>query len=389
MKKTKWIIVLLAVIIHLYFYVSAFKTHSLDKYFLPITQGQDFFQIPNAAYSFLQGGDLRGNIDGLKNTYTNCCGVNTNVYHPLFTLLVGIPLQFFSPWTAFYFWGLLHLLVDIFIVIFLIKNFKNNPHLPAALAIYLLSSFSYYEILNNQYHFLLNLFVLLLVYELSIRRDSLAAGFYYFLALLVKPIGFLFLPILIIKKKFKTALWGLGLFSIISLIFWLLPEGKYYFSNLSGILSSNYSDWDILHVLHYFLKMDLKNALDIKIFFAGLLLLLGFSKRIKIFTAVFCFTLYQLIFYQSTFPYHHSILASLLAMGILLGEIKLGIAQKIAVLLITIPAPLFLDRFIATDNPLEAKALVFLSWNYTGEVLLLAAMLITAFKFTRPIVKNV
>jgi len=388
-KKKGWILIAVGIFIRLFFYVSATKTHTLNQFFLPVTRGQDFFQIPNGAYSFIRGGDLQGKIGNKKNLYTSCCGVNDNVYHPFFTLLVGLPLQLLKPWVAFNLWLFFHFASDILVTFFLIRNFRYHPLLPTAIFTFLASNFGYYEILNNQYHFLLNLFVLLLVYELSIHGDSLGAGFYYFLTLLVKPVGLLFLPILIIKKSFKAAGWGLGLFLIISLIFWLIPEGKYYFSNLSSTISSNYSDWDIFHVLHYFLKIDLKNALEIKIFLAVILLLLNLSKRIKVFTAIFCFTLYQLIFYQSTFPYHHSILASLLAIGILLGEIKLGVAQKIAIFLITIPAPLFLDRLIVTSNPLEAKALIFLSWSYTGEILLLAVTLITALRFIRPITRNV
>ncbi|PIS14729.1 hypothetical protein COT64_01065 [Candidatus Shapirobacteria bacterium CG09_land_8_20_14_0_10_39_12] len=388
-ENIKWGIVLFATLFHLFFYYSAFRSHALDKYFLPVTPGQDFFQIPNGAYSFIRGGDFQGNLKGQENAYINCCGVNKNVYHPAFSLLVGTFLQLFRPWTSFNLWLFLHLLTSVFIVVFLIKKFKNNPYLPTALVIYLLNSLNYYEILNNQYHFLLNLFVLLFVYELSVHGDSFRAGFYYFLALLVKPVGLLFLPVLIIKKRFKAAGWGLVFFLIISFIFWLIPEGRYYFSNLSETISSNHFDWDIFHVFHYFLKIDLKNALEIRIILALILLLLNLPRRIKIFTAIFCFTLYQLLFYQSSFPYHHSILASFLAIGILLEEIKLGVAQKIAIFFITIPAPLFLDRLIFTYNPLEAKALVFLSWSYVGEILLLAAILIASLKSIRPINKNV
>ncbi len=359
---------LLAIIIRIFFFVSAGFTHSLDKFFLPVTPGQDFFQIPNAVYSFLHGG-----------AYTDCCGVNQNVYHPLFTLLIGAPLQLLKPWTAYYLWLLIHLLTDLFIIWFLFAKFRKNRLLPLAITIYLVSSFGFYEILNNQFHFLLNLFTFLLLYELYKKGDSVKAGLLFFLGLLVKPIGLLWLIPLIIKRYFKTAIIGVGIFLAFTLPFWLLPQSKYYFDNLIKNITASYSDWNIFHVASLF-GFQVKNILVIKLLLFLLLILLSFSKKLKIFEALLLWTAFVLFTYHNSFPYHHSIIAIFIASAILFARMGTRLFEKITLLMLTLPAPLFLGRFTTFANPLEKKAVIFLFWTYLGEILLVIAILGRVFR---------
>src|SRR5437764_834855 len=128
-RKNQILLFIISIVVHLFYYFSAYFTHTLDIFFVHVTQGQDFFQIPNAAYAFLHGGSLTGVVAGGQHAYINCCGVNNNVYHPLFTLLVGVPLQFFPPWTAFGIWAFVHLLITAGLVPFLWKKFNHHKYL--------------------------------------------------------------------------------------------------------------------------------------------------------------------------------------------------------------------------------------------------------------------
>jgi len=377
-KKTEVFSILLtfffifAIALHFGFYFSAFKTYSLNKFFLPVTPGQDFFQIPNGAYSFLHGGDFQGNIDGTKNAYTNCCGVNDNVYHPLFTLLVGTPLQFFSPWSAFYLWSFTHILVDIFIILFLVKKFKKNQYLVLALVVFLVSSFGYYEIWNNQYHFLLNFAVFLLVYEIATKGDTLKSGFYFFFSLLVKPIGVLWIVPLFVKKQFKTLSLGLGLFSVTTFPFWFLPQSQYYFQNIKNALENIYADWNIFFVLN-FIGINVQNLTFIKNSVAFLLLLLSFSSKFSSPSLIMLWILFTLIFYPATFPYHFSILTFIVPLMILLKEIYLGFLEKVGIFFIIVPAPIVLLRILGEKGFIENNHILekftFISWSLAATIL--------------------
>jgi len=372
----KWLILTLAVLLHICFYVSAFKTHSLDKFFLTVTQGQDFFQIPNAAYSFLRGGNLQGNVNGLKNPYIDCCRVNPNVYHPFFTLAVGIPLQFFKPWTAFNLWLFLHFAIDVFIVLFLISKFKKNRYLILALLIFLLNNFAYYEILSSQYHFLLNLFTFLFLYENYKNGDTARAGFYYFLSLFVKPIGLLWILPLIFYKQFKTLFIGLGLYILISLPFYLIPIGGYFFENILVTIEGTIpNDFNIIALLRAF-GYDLKNAYYWEIFFMIAFLVLSLPKKVKLFTIIFFMVCFQLIFYGGSYPYHFSILGYLLPLGVILGAIELGLFEKIAIFFLTIPAPIAYLRFILGVSIQQLEVLTFVSWSVIPLLLLILTVYI-------------
>lgn len=368
-KKFQWLIVIIAFLIHLFFYISAFKTHALDKFFPLVTQGQDFFQIPNAARSFLKGGSLTGH----NHLYTDCCGVNDNVYHPFFTLLVGILLQFFKPWTAYNLWLLIHWLSDIFILFFLIKKFKNHKYLIPTIVFFLVNSLIYNEILNNQYHFLLSLFIFLFLYEISVNKDSAMAGFFYLFSLIVKPIGLLWIIPLLFQKKFKTFFTGLGLFLICSVPFFLNSMGNYYFNNLFGKLTNNYPDWNIFFLLTY--KGGVINSLQIITLLVALcLIVFSFVKRKNFFEVVFLWIAYSLLFYPLTFPYHYSVLPYLISLGILLNRIKFALGEKITFILISLPSPIFFLRLLVKNNLVSYNSslekFTFISWSMLGVSLL-------------------
>lgn len=381
-EKTYLLLFFIAIIVRLFFYLSAAKTHWLDQFFLPITSGQDFFQVPNGARSFLRGGDFQGNVDDKENVYIDCCGVNKNVYHPFFTLLIGLPLQFLPPWTAYYSWLALHFLADAAIVYFLFKKFGNHKLFLPAVSVFLVSGFGYYEIVNNQFHFLLSTTAFFLLYEISKKKDSLRGAFFYLFGLLVKPIGALWFPSLFLHRFFKVSLIGVFLFCAISLPFLRIPSAAYFFNNLkSTVLESHYPDWNIFYIFDYF---DIQGNFvkPVKFLLVGAILFFSLKKKKKTFTALLLWIIYSLAMYQSTFPYHYSVLPPIFALSILLGVIKFNLLGKFSAFLITMPAPLLISSFLKfTDFTLRHRfeKLIFISWSNLGLLFLTISLLTSSF----------
>src|SRR5258708_7472220 len=209
----------LSIFVHLYFYISAYFTHTLNPFFVHATIGQDFFQIPNGAYAFLHGGSLTGALPAGRAPYMNCCSVNPNVYHPLLTLLVGVPLQFFPPWTAMTIWAGVHLFVMALLIFFLWRKFGHHKYVYLALSLLLLNSNHYYEIWLTQYQFLVNFFTILFLYESIKHGDTGEAAVWLFLGLLIKPIGLLWIIPLLLFKRTKTVGIGFGLYALVTIGF--------------------------------------------------------------------------------------------------------------------------------------------------------------------------
>jgi hypothetical protein len=355
-KSIQKIIFIISILVHLSFYISAYFTHALDIFFEHVTMGQDFFQIPNAVYAFLHEGTLTGDLLFKTVAYTNCCGVNSNVYHPLFTLVIGYPLQLFFPWTAFGIWGILHLLITTAIVLFLWSKFSNHKYLYLALSFYLLNSYHYYEIQHAQYHFLLNFFLIVFLYEIIANKNYILGGIFYFLTLLVKPIGLLWVIPLIINRYFKVLFWGIFLYIIVSLPFFISPLGKYFFINLYENIKTPLPSYNILSIVNI-IPINVGYVKVFSYFMAVFLIMLHVFKKPSIFISIFLWISYYLIFYSLVFHYHYSILAGLICLGILLNEFDIKKLEIIPIIFITIPTPILFFHLLGDPAILPAKHL--------------------------------
>jgi hypothetical protein len=346
MKKIFFGLFIFAVFLHILFYVSALKTHTLDILFDGGIPGQDFFQIPNAARSFLLGGNLQGFLsDGLRNPYIDCCAANVNVYHPFFTLLIGVPLQYFKPWTSYYIWEGVHVLTTIILIYFIYSRFKENKYLYLGLSLFLLNAFHYYEIRNSQFHFLFNFFSFFLIYESVKKGDSVKGGIFFFLSLLAKPIGLLWIIPLLIYKHFKTIFAGLLLFLAVSVPFYYSDIGKYYFSNFYYVSTTSIPSDNLLNFLWFFPQYHILIENIVKYFMYGTFIFffyLQLFKKASLFIVFFLWTSFQLLFYNLVFHYHFTILGLLFCLGILLGEFKIKKDELIPMIFLTIPSPFFL-----------------------------------------------
>lgn len=249
-----------------------------------------------------------------------------------------------------------------------------------ALSFFLISSLGFYEILNNQYHFLLNTAIFLLFYRLSKKPDNWLNGLIFSAGLLIKPLGLLFLPVFLFRRHLKTFLLGILSFIVISGVFWLLPQSQYYFQNLASVLKSSHADWDFFALLGRSFNFQVASTTVFKTSLILSITLIALIRRLSSFRWLLIMSLYSLLFYQNTFPYHHSLLAWLIPLGLLLGEIKLDKIEVVSLFLLALPAPLILIRLAVGEPALvylsdEVEKLIFLNWTLFPELLLLLKLL--------------
>lgn len=365
-----------SIIVFLAMVISSTFTGTFNMLFDHVTVGQDFYQIPNGAYSFLKGEGLEGaKIPGIER-YTDCCDVNKNVYHPLLTLMIGIPLTLFSPQVTYYIWVGVHIIFAAVTLFFLWHNFRSHKFIFLALSIFLLNSYNYYELQHAQYHFLFSFFTMLFVYEVSKNGDGYKAGLWLFLSLLVKPIGILWLLPLVIYRKWKTLLLGSGLFFIFTAPFFLLPQGKYYFTNIITNLSYKYAAYNLMALTHI-VNINLKYFSLLSYIIAALLLIYQILKRPSMYKVIFLWIAYQLIFYSGVYHYYYAIFAYLFALGILLNEIYLNFLERYAILLLTLPTPIIIFHLAGYPKLLPPAQISMVSlWSITLLVIFCIGLII-------------
>lgn len=374
------LLLLLALLVRLYYYFLVIMDKQIPST-LPVTRGQDFFQIPNGAYSFLSSSSLTGH----NHYYINCCGVNDNVYHPFFTLSVGLPLIIFSPWMSFYLWIFLHFLSDIFIIVYLIKRFSLSNLLKWVLIFYLINFYSYYEIINNQYHYLLNISIFLLLFELYSKNNKITSIFFYLVGLLIKPIGFFWAIPLIVNKHFKIVFFSFGIFLLSCLPFYFNNVGKYYFDNLSyNILNSNYANWNVFYIFSYF-NINNIPIREIKFVIAVSILSFCLLFRVNVIKSIVLWVLYVLFMYQNNFPYHFSVISVIIPLVLLLKQIKLNFFSISSMVILTMPVPFmsfFSEKLLVITQDINTnKKFLFLAWVYTG-------LIFFCFNFVISIIRN-
>ncbi len=370
-----------SILLHLLFYISAIWTGTLNIFFDNVTPGQDFYQVPNGAYSFWHGGDMQGSPIADGTRYADCCGVNANVYNPFFTLLVGTPLQLFSPETSIGIWYLAHLIVTLLTVFIVYKNFKSHPKLYLALSFLLLNSYQYYEIQQPQYHFLFDFFTFLFVLTMSRKNHSATySGLIYYASLLVKPIGALWIIPLLIYKKYKTVAIGLGLFLLATIPFHFFSFGTYYLNNLSGTTTQTVANYNIMALIHifpdsyYFFRYV---ARLIAIF----LLLYQVLFKPSLWKIITLWTCFQVAFYSVAFPYHYTILAYLIPLGILFNEIDFNPVQSISLIFLTIPTPIIFFHLAGAPEIIPPKVYTFAAvWSATFVIVFALSLIISDIK---------
>lgn len=350
------LLIIAAVIIQVSFFISAIWTHWFDYFFFSSSlhyccQGLDFYQIPNGAFAFFHHGNLTGSLSSNNQPYSTDIFTNSNIYHPLLTIILGSFFLLFEAKLVFYLWMGVKLLINLGLAYYLYQNFKTNKFITLALFIFLASINQYNDIKISQYQYLVNIFLFLLLLVISQKGNQFKSGFLYFLTLLVKPIGIFWAPVLLIKKQYSLVIVGLGLFSVATIPFLVNGTGNYYVDNLWShfthpILVYTIDNMSLETILRHTFKISPNFLFVLKYLFLGIITLLAFSKKVDLIKIIYLLTLYFLFFYDQIYQYHYSILIPVFTVGLLTCKDFQSRLARILLFIISLPHIFFILRFL-------------------------------------------
>ncbi|GER91180.1 hypothetical protein KDW_53420 [Dictyobacter vulcani] len=238
-------------------------------------------------------------------------------------MTIGSFLSLFDPAYAPYVWLCTKVYLSLALIIYFVWSFRSNKYIGFATFILLANFSSYLELAAWQFHSVLNMLLLLFLIASSKKHSAVLMGLWYGLSMLIKPIGLLFLPLLIFKGRWKAVGIGVGLFVLATLIFLYQGIGTYYTNNLqtnlslSGTLGPNQiitlSAW-----LHY--NTHWPDFVYQAIQYFALLCIVGWGllSKVSIPKAAFLMVAYYLCFYEQVFEYQWSTLAYVLAICVLI-----------------------------------------------------------------------
>lgn len=383
-------LIILGLLIYTLFNISTLTNHFLDFFFFGSSihhccQGLDFYQIPNGVYAFLHGGELNGNIPSGINPYALNYQTNINVYHPLFTLIIGYLLIFFKPDSSILIWTLIKIPITLITIYYIFINFRENKFLSFSIFIFLLNFSQYNDIRISQYQFLFNIFLVYLLINILKNKDKLTGGILFFLTLIAKPVGIIWIPVLIIKKQYKIFILGFSLFLISTYTFNVLNVGQYFTDNLfehltKPLLLGGIDLMSLDSLLRNGLGLSENFVKSLKFISLGLIYLLAFNKRVSLLKIIFLLIVHFLFFYDLIYQYHFSVLGPVMAICVLaLPEFQNKIS-KILITLISLPTIFFILRIFnyqIVSDPREGINPTPLGWEIVSVFQLLPIILLT------------
>ncbi len=350
---SRYILLGIGLLIHMAFFISASSTKWFNYFFSSSSlhlccQGLDFYQIPNGAYSYWHGGSL--SVTHGTTHYWYSVGhplVNGNVYHPALTILLGSFLTLFSPARSFYVWMFIKLFVNLALLTYFYVNFRQSKYVYQATFLSLINATQYLEIEISQFQFILNTALFLMLIVLAKNEKSSLSGIFYFLTLISKPIGLLWIPLFFFKRRWKMLSIGLGLFVIATGIFLINHSGDYYINNLLGnffnpVKSGPNQIMTLDALLRYSTPLS-ENALTvIKLSSLVLIIILSASKRISLQTGLFLAIAFFLLFYDLVYEYHYTALIPIMAICLVTRPEFQKLSSRICMIFISLPSVLFL-----------------------------------------------
>ncbi len=383
-------LIILGFLIYFLFNISALTNHFMDYFFFDSSvhhccKGLDFYQIPNGAYAFINGGSLTGELPKGTIQYSADYLSNFNVYHPLITVVLGSFLILFNPDISIQLWIYIKIIITLCVIFYIFKNFHGNKFLNFALFIFLINFSQYNDIKVSQYQFLFNIFLLLLLINIVKKRHALEGGILYFLTLIVKPVSLLWIPALIIKKQWTIAIYGLLIFITSTLTFKILGIGNYYIDNLvyhlkTPIEAKGIDFMSLDALLRSTLKLTPENIKIIKYSTLTIIYLLSFDKRISLIKIIFLLIVFFLFFYDLLFQYHYSVLGPILCICLLaLPEFQTKIA-RLLILIINLPTIFFIFRTLnigIINNPVLGTDPTITTWQIVSFFQILPIFLLT------------
>ncbi len=349
----KYALLGIGLLIHIAFFISASWTKWFNYFFSGSSlhlccRGLDFYSVPNGAYSFWYGGPLSVTDQTTTHLYgVGFPAVNPNINHPVLTLTVGSFLILFSPAASFYVWMFVKLFVNLAVLTYFFISFRHSKYVYMATFLSLINSTQYLEIEISQFQFVLNTMLFLMLIVLAKNEKSPLGSLFYFLTLIGKPIGLLWIPVFFFKRQWKMLLIGLGLFVIATGIFLFNHSGDYYINNLRDNFFTPHRAGPIQiftldALLRYSTPLPESVLTAIKYCSLALVIILSAFKRISLQTGIFLAIAYYLLFYDLTFEYHYTTLIPILAVCLVTRPEFQQLSSRICITLISLPNVIFL-----------------------------------------------
>ncbi len=355
----KYFLIYLGLIIYLLFFLSVTWTGWFDLFFSGAAlhvgaKGIDFYQLPRGAWAFWHGGSLTGAPLADGSQYAKGSFSNGNVYHPLFTLTLGSLLALFHPAQSPYIWLWIKCFLSLLVIAYFFWSFRASNYIGFAVFIVLANFSIYLELAAWQFHFVLNMFLFLFLIALVKRQPAFWSGLLYYLGMLVKPLGLLFVPTLLVKGRWKTVLLGIGLFLLSTVSFFFHGVAKYYIDNLmlnlssSGTLGPN-QIITFSALLHYTTRWPAFAYQVIQNVSLFLVVFLSMLRKTHIAKAVFLYITYYLCFYEQVFEYQWSSLAYVLAVCVVASPEFQTRCSRLFIVLICLPDCFLLLKYLHVD----------------------------------------
>ena len=326
--------------VHLSFYASALVTDHL-RYLYPQGEIQqiktlDYSQVPNGAATFFEGGPTVG----VPRDYP----VLPNVYHPVFTIVVGGLLQLFSIQAGFTLYALAKLAITVALFSQLKRHYRASPHFLFA-AFAMLCHFSQgVEIGSGQYHFLLNVCIYFFLFGIVTHRHQAYLSFWCTVSLFVKPIALLWMPVLLMRKSILVVAFAICLFAgLTGGYYWVSGDERHYLDNLlrqfttSGV-ETGLPRYSLIGILWY-CGADLTLTQVIKYACAVGLLAVSFRTRDSVLIGLFVWVGYYLLLYRLVFEYQYTSLIPFFVFGVLTHPEFQGRFAKFCIVLACLPPP--------------------------------------------------
>lgn len=358
---SKYALLGIGLLIHIAFFISACWTKWFNFFFSGSSlhiccRGMDFYQIPNGAYSYWHGGPFSVAYSTAKYWYSvGFPIVNATIYHPVFVLSIGSLLMLFPPAASFYAWMFIKLGVNLALMTYFFLSFRESKYIYLATFLSLVNSTQYLEIEISQFQFALNTMLLLMLIVLAKKDNSRLGGFFYFLSLLTKPIGLLWIPLFIFKRQWNVLLIGLSLFMIATGLFLFNHVGNYYINNLWKNFFTPIEEGPVQVItlnalLRYSTSLPASVLAAIKFICLTLVIILSSSKRISLQTGIFLAIAYYLLFYDLVYEYQYTTLIPILAICLVTCPEFQRLSSRICIVIVSLPNILFVLHLLAFWN---------------------------------------
>lgn len=351
-------LIYLGLVIYLLFFVSVAQTGWFNLFFSDAAlhdgvKGIDFYQVLRGAWSFWHGSSLVGNQLPAGSPWERYI-INGNVYHPLFTLTLGSWLGFFDLERSPYIWLWIKLPISLLVIGYFFWSFRNSKYINFAVFILLANFSTYLELAAWQFQFVLNMFLLLFFIVVIKKRSYALNSLLYWLGMLVKPVGLLFVPMLFFKGQWRTALFGIVMFVTSTIVFLQNQTGNYYIDNLRTTITApkNIGPNQIITLsalLHFSTNWPNPIYQTIQIVALTLVIFLSALKRTPIAKAFFLYVAYYLCFYSLVYEYQWSTLAYIVAVCIVTCPEFQTRVSRFCILLICLPGCFCILNYLHID----------------------------------------